>query len=185
LPKAGQRYVYDDGSLGLAVRISPRGTKTFVWYGKFNGTPLRITLGRSPATSVDQARSDAAAIRADIAAGYHPLKAQVVRDFARWRREKWIKKLVDIADRLRARQFQSLGEFKDQLRHMLDDLDELPNRVWLWGVAAAYLELVANALPSPKDLTDESLREFELAEDWVTGLALSAEQEAELKGTSK
>jgi len=46
LKPAGARYeVVEDGGSGLAIRVSPRGTKTFSFLYRFDGKPRRLSLG--------------------------------------------------------------------------------------------------------------------------------------------
>ena len=46
-PPSGNQatYAFDDDPKQLCVRITPAGAKSFVYAGKLNGTPLRITIG--------------------------------------------------------------------------------------------------------------------------------------------
>jgi len=40
---------------GLSVRITPTGTITFQYRYRWNGSPVRITVGRYPSTSLKDA----------------------------------------------------------------------------------------------------------------------------------
>ncbi|HMZ74917.1 MAG TPA: integrase, partial [Rhodocyclaceae bacterium] len=46
-PPTGKQaiYVFDDDQRHLAVRVTPAGAKSFVFAGKLNKVPLRITIG--------------------------------------------------------------------------------------------------------------------------------------------
>jgi integrase len=73
LPPPGKRvYYYDSKTHGLALGITAKGTKTFVVYRKINGKPERITLGRYPDLSVEEARAKAHDVNAAIARGDNP-----------------------------------------------------------------------------------------------------------------
>ncbi len=74
LPEAGKRATYHDTKIqGLQLRVSPTGIKTFSVYRRMKGgQPERVTLGRFPAMTVEQARRQAAAINAEIEAGANP-----------------------------------------------------------------------------------------------------------------
>ena len=75
LPKStnGQRaYYYDKKVRGLAVAVTPLGKKTFILYRKVAGRPERITIGPYEDLSIDQARSRAEQLNADIAMGKNP-----------------------------------------------------------------------------------------------------------------
>jgi integrase len=72
-PTGGQRaYFYDTKVRGLAVAVSPLGKKTFLLYRKVSGRPERITIGPFSDLSIDQARTRAEQLNADIAMGENP-----------------------------------------------------------------------------------------------------------------
>lgn len=74
LPDAGKRDTYHDTKTqGLQLRVSASGVKTFCMYRRVKGgQPERVTLGRFPAMTVEQARKSAAALNAEIEAGANP-----------------------------------------------------------------------------------------------------------------
>ena len=72
LPANGWQYHYDTKIRGLAVGVSHTGAKSFVVYRKVNGKPERITLGRYPDLTIEQARGKAAEVNAAIARGENP-----------------------------------------------------------------------------------------------------------------
>jgi integrase len=62
---------------GLRLRVTATGVKTFSLYRRVKGgTPERVTLGRFPDMSVEQARRQAATINAAIADGANPAQAK-------------------------------------------------------------------------------------------------------------
>lgn len=71
-PKGKYSYYYDAKLRGLAIRVSSFGVKTFVVYKKLDKKPERMTVGRYPDLSIDQARRKAAEINASIAKGENP-----------------------------------------------------------------------------------------------------------------
>lgn len=77
-PIAGERLeVFDSKTPGLMVRVSPTGVKTFYarrWI-KGDGRAERITIGRFPACSVENARKAAGRINHAIAEGDNPAEA--------------------------------------------------------------------------------------------------------------
>ena len=79
LPEAGKRAVYLDAkTTGLQIRVTATGAKTFSVYRRIKGgLPERITLGRFPTMTIEQARKQAARINAEIEEGANP--AQVKR----------------------------------------------------------------------------------------------------------
>jgi integrase len=72
-PDKGKRaYYYDTRTRGLGISITSTGAKSFIVYRKVNGVPERVTLGRYPDMTIEQARGKAAAINAAIAQGENP-----------------------------------------------------------------------------------------------------------------
>ncbi|MBF0371030.1 MAG: tyrosine-type recombinase/integrase [Magnetococcales bacterium] len=72
-PAKGKRsYVYDTKTPGLAVSVTPAGTKSFFVHRKIEGRPERIVLGRFPDISVENARAMAARTVGQIAEGKNP-----------------------------------------------------------------------------------------------------------------
>ena len=54
--KPARYFVYDAKVPGLAIQITPAGTKTFYLYRWLDGKPERIRLGRYPEISPELAR---------------------------------------------------------------------------------------------------------------------------------
>ncbi|MCP4354048.1 MAG: site-specific integrase [Proteobacteria bacterium] len=68
IPPDGKRYAFkDEKEKGLIIRITAKGKKTFQLYQKFQGTPVRITLGEFPDMSVEQARTKARIRKGELA----------------------------------------------------------------------------------------------------------------------
>lgn len=80
LPKSepGKRVVYLDAkTTGLQLRVTDTGTKTFSVYRRTKGgQPERVTLGRFPSMTIEQARKLAARINAEIEEGASPAQAK-------------------------------------------------------------------------------------------------------------
>jgi hypothetical protein len=57
---------------GVVLSVTAAGTKSFQVYRKINGKPERITLGKFPELTLEQARNLAAEVNAQIAAGENP-----------------------------------------------------------------------------------------------------------------
>ncbi len=71
-PEEGRVDYHDTGCPKLTCRVSSTGAKSFVvlkWNGK---TTQRVTLGKFPDMSVDEARKRARAVLTDIATGINP-----------------------------------------------------------------------------------------------------------------
>ena len=73
-PESGKRATYlDSKTIGLQLRITSNGIVTFSVYRRTKGGgPERITLGRYPDMSIEQARRKAAEINSDIANDLNP-----------------------------------------------------------------------------------------------------------------
>ena len=78
-PEAGKRAVYlDKKTTGLQLRVTAAGAKTFSVYRRIKGgQPERVTLGRFPTMTIEQARKLAARVNTEIEEGSNP--AQVKR----------------------------------------------------------------------------------------------------------
>lgn len=72
VPERGWTYHYDLKVQGLGIGIGSSGKKSFVVYRKINGRPERITLGRYPDLTIEQARGKASEINSKIANGLNP-----------------------------------------------------------------------------------------------------------------
>ena len=76
IPKAGRVQYHDEKTPGLVLRVTRGGQKTFCLYRRIKGQPARVTLGRFPQMSVEQAHRAVAAALADLHAGIDPREAQ-------------------------------------------------------------------------------------------------------------
>lgn len=82
LPAAGKRATYhDEGGResvpGLQLRVTASGAKTFSVFKRVaGGGPERITIGKYPAISIDQARKKAKAVVSQLAQGESPAAAK-------------------------------------------------------------------------------------------------------------
>ncbi len=73
-------YHYDAKTEGLCLCITPADCRTFYVYRWSNGRPVRIPLGRFPGMTVEQAKTAAKTLVAEIAQGHDP---HVARQAAR------------------------------------------------------------------------------------------------------
>ncbi len=86
IPESGKRDTYQDTkSTGLQLRVSYTGVKTFSVFKRIKGgNPERITLGRYPSMTIDQARRKSMEICLAISEGDNPaevkrsLKSEIV-----------------------------------------------------------------------------------------------------------
>lgn len=73
-PEAKSREISDETCSGLRIRISPAGTKSFLWVGRTPSNAVKsVTLGRYPEVSLRQAREAANEARGAIRAGRDPI----------------------------------------------------------------------------------------------------------------
>lgn len=74
IPEPGKRDTYHDTKItGLQLRITSTGIKTFSVYRRVKGgNPERVTIGRYPDRTIEQARELAAKINLHIIAGKNP-----------------------------------------------------------------------------------------------------------------
>lgn len=73
VPASGKRgYYYDTKMRGLGISITSNQVKSFLVYRWVNGKPERVTLGRYPDLSIEQARRKTEEINAAIAQGHNP-----------------------------------------------------------------------------------------------------------------
>lgn len=70
--KGKRAYIYDSKVRGLGVAVTDRGTKTYIVYRWVRGKPERVTLGRFPDLSIEQARKLAEKANASFAMGENP-----------------------------------------------------------------------------------------------------------------
>ena len=76
-PESGRAVYHDAKTAGLQVRVTHTGIKTFSVFRRIKGgQPERITLGRFPEMTVEQARKRAARINAEIAEGSNPAEVK-------------------------------------------------------------------------------------------------------------
>src|SRR3990167_3344579 len=72
-PDPGKRfYVYDTKVRGLELMVTDQGTKSFKVYRKFNNKPIRVTLGKYPEMTIEQARNEAQKVITEMLKGKNP-----------------------------------------------------------------------------------------------------------------
>ncbi|WP_245727888.1 tyrosine-type recombinase/integrase [Nitrosovibrio tenuis] len=72
-PVAGQTFTRDSELKGFAVRITTSGAKSFILEKRIDGKVKRLTLGRYPELTVEQARKEAHKLLGQIAVGSNPI----------------------------------------------------------------------------------------------------------------
>jgi integrase len=76
LPQTGQVFIRDTELKGFALRVTSSGAKSFIIEKRIGGKVRRITLGRYPALTAEQARIEAQKQLGAIAGGHDPIKAK-------------------------------------------------------------------------------------------------------------
>jgi len=71
-PESGRSFLADTKVPGLLVQITPNGTRSFQVYRKVSGKPIRVTLGRYPDMTIEQARKAAMEALSKLAGGTNP-----------------------------------------------------------------------------------------------------------------
>lgn len=77
-PEDKQYFVWDTRFTGLGLRISPGGSKAFIYQGRIGGigTPKRITLGKFPVMSLQDATDAASEVSKQLASGIDPSRTK-------------------------------------------------------------------------------------------------------------
>lgn len=71
-PKDKRLYIYDTKVQGLELMITHQGAKSFKVYRKLGETPIRVSLGKYPQMTVEEARQKAQKVIAEIISGKNP-----------------------------------------------------------------------------------------------------------------
>jgi integrase len=92
-PKQGQADYFDKGFPGLALRVSYGGAKAWVYFYRLHGKLRRMSLGRFPAMSLEEARDAWRASRLAVGKGESPahLRPTTADTFAATA-EEWLKR---------------------------------------------------------------------------------------------
>lgn len=72
-PESGKQFfVWDSKLPGFGVRVSPGGSKSYMYQGRINGTLKKITIGRHGVYTAEQARKEAKDIGIAMSQGQDP-----------------------------------------------------------------------------------------------------------------
>jgi len=126
-PANGQAFVRDSEMRGFALRVTAAGAKAFVVEKRINGRVKRITLGRYPDITVEQARKEAQKIIGKIATGTDPIAERkekhanavnVKRIF-----DEFLQERINLRERTRDHYKRTLSRYvKDWLEKPLADI---------------------------------------------------------------
>ena len=92
-PKAAEYTLWDGALAHFGVRVQPSGVRSFIVQTRVRGRMRKLTLGRFPEMSLDEARKEAATVLARVwngeaVAPARATKAPLFRDFAARYRER-------------------------------------------------------------------------------------------------
>lgn len=91
-PPKGKRFSFKDEKVrGLILRVTDTGAKAFQLYQKHQGRPVRVTLGKFPDMTIENARREATKAKGALADGINPNVAK-----NRLRKEISLKELFDL-----------------------------------------------------------------------------------------
>ncbi len=119
---ASQLFLRDDELKGFALRITQGGVKSFIIEKRIDNKVKRITLGRYPALTVEQARKEAHKMLGQIATGSNPITEK------REGMAKGIKLKEVFNDYLAARKGLKLTTLRDYHTIMRDAFGEWKNK---------------------------------------------------------
>ena len=71
-PKDKRYYFYDTKVQGLELMVTHQGSKSFKVYRKVGTTPVRVSLGKYPQMTVEEARRSAQTVIAEMISGKNP-----------------------------------------------------------------------------------------------------------------
>jgi integrase len=122
-PEKGQMFVRDTELKGFALRVTSKGTKTFVVEKRIEGRVRRISLGRSGEITLVQGRRLAQKTLGEVAMGIDPRAEQVHRKLCE-------KKLSEVyEDFKRARKYlkpRTLYDYDRYMNTVFGDWSKLP-----------------------------------------------------------
>src|SRR5574340_188097 len=102
LPEAGQTFIRDAELKGFALRLTP-GSKSFIVEKRVDGKVRRMTLGRYPELTVEQARKEAHKLLGQIATGSNPVAEKKRDELARTTLAQAFGDFVEARKNLKAR----------------------------------------------------------------------------------
>jgi integrase len=126
LPAApsGSRQAYSDTETsGLSLRVTANGIKTFVVYRKLAGRPVRVTPGRFPEVTVEQARRRATLEMAKLVDGRNP---NAERKIDKLRTKTLSEVLEDYVAARKSLKASTAADFRKRLHELFDDWSDKP-----------------------------------------------------------
>ncbi len=119
---AAQAFIRDDQLVGFALRISPKGAKSFVVEGRVNGDMRRFTIGSADRFTVAEARGRAKALLAGMHEGKDP---QSARRSARQRSDT-LQAMLDAYISAKGVRETTAEKYRAQMRRSLPDWLDRP-----------------------------------------------------------
>jgi integrase len=75
-----QAFLWSDDPMGLAVRVTPTGKKTFIYQSKVKGESMRVTIGDVSKWSIAKAEAEARRLQTVIDQGNDPRQVKAAQD---------------------------------------------------------------------------------------------------------
>lgn len=145
-------FYRDTKQVGLGVRITPKGTKSFFVEGWVNGRSRRKKIGRYPEVSIEQARKDAKGMMGDFSRGVD----KVAQTQARKKADVTLEEAFE--DYIAHRKKLKPGTIKDYRRIMNEGLKDWKSRpisgITKQDISEKHKELSQNS----KARADNSMR---------------------------
>lgn len=94
-PKDKQYELFEKGSMGFHIRVTPRGVKTFAYRYSFHGKAKRMTIGHYPAMSLKDAKTASSEAHNQVLSGQDPMAAQKAQN-EKNRKAPTLQELIDV-----------------------------------------------------------------------------------------
>ena len=75
-------YIFDNNPKHLCIRVTPSGAKAYVYAGKLNRTPIRVTIGATDTWNLDDARREARRLQVLVDNGNDPRQVKADKQAA-------------------------------------------------------------------------------------------------------
>ncbi|MGH8320996.1 MAG: tyrosine-type recombinase/integrase, partial [Gammaproteobacteria bacterium] len=153
-PSTGYAIYRDDEMPGLAVRITQSGAISFIFEKRINGRSRRLTIGRHPAITYQQARKRVQRLSLDVTEGRDPVTEQKLR------RIQGVTLAVALEDYLRERDLRdsSRKDIRGRIESELSDWLTLPIKRITRSMVVTRHRRIGERSPSQANATMRYLR---------------------------
>lgn len=122
LPARKTIFLRDDRQVGLGLRVTPNGAKSFIVEGRVNGRMCRFTIGSAKRFTVNEARGSAKTLLADMQKGIDP---QVKKRAGRQRSDT-LQAMLEAYIAARGVKESTADKYRGQMRRKLSDWLDKP-----------------------------------------------------------